>query len=473
NGGAGGAGGGSAAAQGGSGGSGGAGGNGGTAGWFGNGGTGGDGGSVNGTGAGGAGGNGGNATFIGSGGNGGLGGSTFAAATGAGNGGNGGDAMGLVGAGGNGGNSGNSPLNLITPASGGNGGNATTTVIGNGGNGGSGINGGANGTGGTPGQLGSPGLAGGVAPPPSTTNAYEALVANTAVNLASTSATSAGSPAPFLSQIADNLDGYIQLTGQSLGAAVTDFNSNLYNLPQHLMAAFSDLLAGNISGAVQQVANGVFGLFVDTSSLFSVTGNFPQLTAVVNGALGDLLPILTIPGESAQNVANVVKLLTDPTISVDVTNFLAPTQTLGFPVALGLELVGPAFSTAAAAGKSAAAFSQAVQAGNMPAALTVLVDAPAVIADGFLNGQYVLPTPLTLTVPFVVPLVGVVPQTITLQNNVPFNGILHPLERITAIAPNPLTGGMLNVTTNGTEIGGIVPALLNYWPQQLANAIGA
>ncbi|ORC14154.1 hypothetical protein B1T46_28800, partial [Mycobacterium kansasii] len=453
--------------------SGGAGGNGGTAGWFGNGGTGGDGGSVNGTGAGGAGGNGGNATSIGSGGNGGLGGSTFAALAGAGSGGNGGNAMGLVGAGGNGGNSGNSPLNLITPASGGNGGNAATTVIGNGGNGGSGINGGTNGTGGTPGQLGSPGLAGGVAPPPSTTNAYEALVANTAVNLASTSAASAGSPAPFLNQIADNLEGYIQLTGQSLSAAVTDFTGNLSNLPQHLMAAFSDLMAGNVSGAVQQVATGVFGLFVDTSSLFTVTGNFPQLTAVVNGALGDLLPILTIPGDSAQNFANVVKLLTDPTISVDVTNFLAPTQTLGFPVALGLELVGPAFSTAAAAGKSATAFSQAVQAGNIPLALTALVDAPAVIADGFLNGQYVLPTPLTLTVPFVVPLIGVVPETITLQNNVPFNGILHPLERITAIAPNPLSGGMLNVTTNGTQIGGIVPALLNYWPQQLANAIGA
>ncbi|ETW24597.1 hypothetical protein [Mycobacterium gastri] len=256
--------------------------------------------------------------------------------------------MGLVGAGGNGGNS---PLNLITAASGGNGGSATTTVIGNGGNGGSGINGGTNGTGGTPGQLGSPGLAGGVAPPPSTTKPYEALVATTAVNLASTSAASAGSPAPFLSQIADNVDGYIQLTGQSLSAAVTDFTGNLYNLPQHLMAAFSDLLAGNVGGAVQQVATGVFGLFVDTSSLFTVTGNFPQLTAVVNGTLGDLLPILTIPGDSAQNFANVVKLLTDPTISVDVTNFLAPTQTLRFPVALGLELVGPAFSTAAAAGK--------------------------------------------------------------------------------------------------------------------------
>jgi hypothetical protein len=108
------------------------------------------------------------------------------------------------------------------------------------------------------------------------------------------------------------------------------------------------------------------------------------------------------------------------------------------------------------------------------AAAAALVNAPAVIADGFLNGQYILPTPLTLSVPFVVPVLGVLPESITLLNNVPFNGLLHPLGPITADAPLPAPlSGSLHVTTNGTEVGGLIPALLDYYPRLFANAIGA
>ncbi|MGB9222780.1 MAG: PE family protein, partial [Mycobacterium sp.] len=358
-------------------------------------------------------------------------------------------------------------------ATGGNGGNATTTFLGNGGDGGGGFNGGANGTGGTPGQLGSAGVPGGQVAPPIAASPYEALLVNTAVNMTSVNASLAGTLAPFLTQFVTTQIGNLQLTAGSLGHAASDFYANLTNLPQYFNAAFADLLAGNVSGAVGQVTTGVFNLFVNTSSLFSVTGAFPNLTAVVNGALGDLLPILTIPGHATQNLANVVTLLTNPTISVNVNNFLAPVQTLGLPVALGLELVGPVFSSANAAGQSITAFSQAVQAGNASAAVAAVVNSPAVVLDGFLNGQYILPTPLTLTVPFV--LAGVVvPESITLLNNVPFNGLLHPLERITADAPLPAPlSGTLNVTTNGTEVGGLIPALLNYYPRLFADAIGA
>jgi hypothetical protein len=70
---------------------------------------------------------------------------------------------------------------------------------------------------------------------------------------------------------------------------------------------------------------------------------------------------------------------------------------VGLPVVLGVDRLGPPASTLQAAGSSASAFATAMQAGNPAGAITALIDAPAVIANGLLNGQATFPYSLNLS----------------------------------------------------------------------------
>jgi hypothetical protein len=174
---------------------------------------------------------------------------------------------------------------------------------------------------------------------------------------------------------------------------------------------------------------------------------------------------------------------------------------------------------------SESAFSGALQSGNYAAALTALVDAPAVIANGFLNGHATLALQQSFSgnVTFPMPATGGIPVTEQAMIGIPLGGVLTPLAPLTAtvgpITVGPLTLGQFSVpvpdvivpaftipgtsivvgpfdipvppvtvgpltlppitvgpfpiTVHGTPIGGIIPALVNFAPQQLALAIGA
>ena len=144
---------------------------------------------------------------------------------------------------------------------------------------------------------------------------------------------------------------------------------------------------------------------------------------------GDLQPISAIPGDIAHNLTNVIATLTNTSIIPVLDLSLLPISAaldnvIGLPVVLGGDLFGAPASTLQAADSSATAFATAVQAGNPAAAITALIDAPAVIANGFLNGQATFPYALNLSnlrAP-----VGVLDGVVSVVENLPLDGILVP-----------------------------------------------
>jgi hypothetical protein len=247
-------------------------------------------------------------------------------------------------------------------------------------------------------------------------------------------------------------------------------------------------LAGDITGAVSDIAKGYVNLFVtgvDVTSTGSISiPGTSEITATVTptGTLGDLLPILTIPGMEAQNftnllppgsiaaqisqnATNVINTVTDTSITADALVKFSPfplnpklslTGTFGLPVALALDAVGAPVDALSASGSGATAFVDAVETGNWSGAAAALLDAPAVVTNGFLNGEMTLP--LTFDV-------GGIPLTL----NVPLNGILVPQTPYTA-SVDLGSLGTLTVPVGGTPLSGLVTGLYNA-SEQLATEI--
>lgn len=285
--------------------------------------------------------------------------------------------------------------------------------------------------GGLLGGLGLPSLLPGVfapapgATPPSLaaiTGPYEALFTNTINNLQSLGNGLAANPFPFLRQFITNQAGYGNIIATSLATA-----------GQHLSAGFG---AGQI--------------------------------------LTDLAPIAAIPGRIGQNAFNVFATLTDFSYSIGAN--LDPLQVgaafFGLPIALGIDAIGSPITTGSALASVASAFSSAVQRGDAFGAAVAVLTAPAVVTNGFLNGQVML----SLGLPGVnLPLVGNVGSiTVPVTASIPVGGILTPLS-VNTLMVNPLltTPPLVSVPLGGTPTGGILPGLLLYAPQRLAEAIGA
>ena len=174
---------------------------------------------------------------------------------------------------------------------------------------------------------------------------------------------------------------------------------------------------------------------------------------VLLGTVGDLLPILSIPGHIAQNVTNVITTLTNTNISLDVSTL---SLNFGLPLALTLDALGSPVTTAIAVARGTSAFIGAVQAGDPLAALTVLVDAPANVANGFLNGEATLSIPIPTSA---IPVPGVTSAAL----NIPVGGILAPLQTLSVSAV--VFGSPITIPLGGTPVGGIVPALVNFAPR--------
>ncbi len=275
---------------------------------------------------------------------------------------------------------------------------------------------------------------------------------------------------PTLQQIVNQQIGFAQLTATSLQNAGNDFVAGLTAFPSNLQTGFQLIMSGDVPDGLLQVGGAflapVFsGLNVTIDPVTGLLDIMPQ------GALGDLLPILGIPGQMAQNFTNLLPAGSVPAmVAQNATNVFTTltdvSQTLdlntgdlhvGLPLVLALDAIGPPVTTLEAIGSSASAFSGAVQTGDGLGALAALIDAPAVVANGFLNGQAALGLPASL--------MGI--ETITA---VPLGGILTPLQfaslSIPALGPGSLT-------LSGTAFGGILPGLLAFLPEQLAEAIGA
>ncbi len=184
--------------------------------------------------------------------------------------------------------------------------------------------------------------------------AYADLFANTIANVSALVANEITDPAPILLQVITN-----QLsTAGSLYAALEDSATalgnaldlaNPWSIPSLLQASLTDLLAGDINGAV--------------ANLWSAF-----LTPVAGSALPLLEPAINAIRQPVQNLANV---LSNPAI-------------VALPV-LGLLNVG--YMTVTAAGNVGQDIVDSIRAGDPAAVVNALLSAPAVITDTFLNGS--------------------------------------------------------------------------------------
>jgi hypothetical protein len=324
----------------------------------------------------------------------------------------------------------------------------------------------------------------------------------------------------YLQQIITAQVGFAQTFATSLNQGITSFVGGLPGFETAAQVAFQTLLAGNPTGAVTDLAQAFSKLLVtgfDTSDVtVGVVINFPNVTLVATanpvllGPLGDLFAIMHIPGQEAQfftdlmppsilrqvsqNFTNVLNTLSIPSISATLTQPLTAAGELsvffGDPLVLTYAAVGPAFTTLNAVANSLTAFDQALATGNFPAALGTLIDAPAEAANGFLNGQLIVDTPISVPTglpasivilplpPPLPPVTAPLPQTILITLHIPFDGILvqpHPLMATISLPgypPPPLgPGPPIDVTVFGTPFSGLVPLLVNAIPEQLAAVI--
>ncbi|MDC8983991.1 PE family protein [Mycobacterium marinum] len=291
----------------------------------------------------------------------------------------------------------------------------------------------------------------------------------------------AADPGAFLHSLVTNQLGYAQTISTALQSAAHDFGTGAAALPAAYQAAFQDFMAGNVSGAADHLESGMANLFITG---FDVTaGSDAVLSITPTGTVGDLLPILGIPGQMAQNFTNllpagsvpglvsqnftnIVNAATNTAVTSTLTLVVDPSSptgigvaidaTMGLPLALGVEALGGPVDALDAFGTSATAFVTAAQSGNVLAATAAVLDAPAVVANGLFNGQS--------TFPLTIDALGI-PTTL----NLPMDGILVPAGPYTATIPD--LG--VTATVNGTPLGGVAPGLLTLLPEQLAEAIGA
>ena len=275
-----------------------------------------------------------------------------------------------------------------------------------------------------------------------------------------------------------NQAGYAHTISTSVGAAAHDFTTGLRGLPASFQTAFQDLAAGNTTGALDAVALGFQNLFITGFS--STTSAAGVLSITPTGALGDLLPILSIPGQMAQNFTNllpagsfaahmsqnftnVIKTVTDFNVTANASFFDIPNgpfgveidSTMGLPLVLVLDALGGPVNALNALGHSATTFVNAVQSGNVLGAAAAVLDAPGAMVNGFLNGQ----TTLSLSVTAL----GL-PTTLF----IPMDGILVPASQYGAFVPD--FGVPIYVT--GTPVGGLLSDILTDVPADLAAALG-
>jgi PE family len=279
-------------------------------------------------------------------------------------------------------------------------------------------------------------------------------------------------PGAFPQQFVNNQIGYAQTIGTGLNNATRDLITGVQTLPPGFVTAAQDLFTGDNVGAYRAVNQALINAFLP-----GLTANETDLgsSIVVNitpqGPLGDLAPIFSIPGQMAQNftnllpagsvpaqmaqnATNVISALTDfgTTITIGSTANL----TFGLPLQLVLDGVGAPINALASLNSSAAAFVGAAQVGNASVAAAALLDAPAVVANGFLNGSTVISLP-----PATVSLLGVdLPST----TSITLGGLLTPLSLPQVVVD--LDGFSLPLLLTGdTPTGGLIPGLVSLGTQ--------
>jgi PE family len=263
-----------------------------------------------------------------------------------------------------------------------------------------------------------------------------------------------------------------------------------------VQTAFQDLLVGNNVAAYSALQQGLQSLFLPGFEPVAFTLDQMALVPVIPmGLLGALAPIIALPGQMAQsftnllppgsilaqmsqNATNTISALTNlnTTINPAVTgtggglDFLVPA--VNFGPGFAFDAIGAPGLALSGLNSSAVSFMTAVQAGNPSAAALALLDAPANMTNGFLNGSTLITLPpLHATVSAVsvdIPVVGdldlvQVPATTTTE--IPIGGLLTPLSlpTLNTTLTIPVLGAPLIINgvqvQGSTMVGGLIPGL--------------
>ncbi len=143
-------------------------------------------------------------------------------------------------------------------------------------------------------------------------------------------------------------------------------------VPPLLQGAFADLTDANVEGAVNNVLLAALApIFPLTNVLGPALGVISEPLQSLVDAVSGLGPVATILVNPLQNVVNVLNIPTDQSLNV----LLAASG-----------LIGPLVEAPAAAGTALQGVIDAVKTGDAGSVLSAIVDAPAVIAGGVLNG---------------------------------------------------------------------------------------
>ncbi len=283
-------------------------------------------------------------------------------------------------------------------------------------------------------------------------------------------------PGALLQQFINQQAGYAQTIATGLQSAGPDLIASLQGLPSAFGTAFQDLVMGNPVGAYYALNTGLVNAILPGFHDVNLDLGLPPslLPIVPLGALGDLAPIFNIPGQMAQNFTNLLPPGSIPAqISQNFTNLLSTLTnfgstlngsnlgiTFGLPLQAIFDVIGAPINALSALNSSGVAFGAALQAGNASAAAVAILDAPANMANGFLNGQMLVNLPvLNVNLLFDGAPLGGLASVAAL----PVGGLLTPLSPIVLTGNG---GGPLP----GTQIGGIIPGLLSFG-SELAAAI--
>jgi hypothetical protein len=288
-------------------------------------------------------------------------------------------------------------------------------------------------------------------------------------------------PGAVLQQLITSQVANAQTVVTSLQSAAHDFVTGVQTLPAGFLTAAQDLLTGDNAAAYTAVNQTLTNAFLPGFNGVQVGGDGGStlVTSIVPiGPLGDLAPILAIPGQIAQNFTNMLPAGSIPaTMAQHATNLISAFTNFGttisisnvanldfgIPLQLLLDGIGAPANALSALNSTGQALVSALQAGNASAAAATLLDAPAVVADAFLNGTTVVTLP-----PAMVSLLGL---TLPSTTFLPLGGLLTPLATPQVLVD--LFGTTLPLElSGGTPIGGLIPGLLSF-PAQLAADIAA
>lgn len=183
----------------------------------------------------------------------------------------------------------------------------------------------------------------------------------------------AADPTTKLSQLLDSEPGALQVLVTALQTAFGQVSTALTTtVPPLLQGALTDLSSANVAGAINNVLLAALTpVFPLTTVLGPALGVIAEPLQTMVDAINALGPVGTVIANPLQNVVNVLNLPT--------------TQSANVMLAVS-GLIGPLIEAPAATGAAIQGVIDAISKGDAAGVLGAVVDAPAVIAGGVLNG---------------------------------------------------------------------------------------